>query len=407
MKGSLFMLGKIKKHKFLVIIWVIALVVMMGFGWYTLTQSKSNETAPQTATVSKKTLTQVVSASGQVASSGQTSISTQASGQVTKVYVQVGSVVKKGDKIFEIEADQTTIQNQKTAWAAYLMAKNTLNQAKAKVYTLESAVLAAQQKFDQEVSDKNLTSSDTVYQQLQKALLGAQADLNNQQSSIAQAQSAVDSAYSAYQNTSTTVLAPAAGTIQDLAYEEGSYITSSGGSTGSSTSVATLKISDKLTVKINVSELDIAGVAIGQKVDLTMTALVDKTYHGRVINVASAGATDSGVTTFPVVIEITDPSPQIRVGMAVSSDITIQTKENVLAIPNQAISSDGDEHTVTVLTKDGLQKVVSVTVGLILDTESEIISGLSEGDKVILPSSNETSATSDDSNVMGMKPGGQ
>jgi len=399
------MLGKIKKHKFLIIIWTVALIVMVGFVLYMVNQNKSKETSPQTAVVTKTTLTQIVSASGQVASTGQTPISTQASGQVSKVYVQVGSAVKKGDKILEIEPDQTTIQNQKTTWASYLMAKNTLSQAKAKVYTLESTVLAAQQKFNQEVSDKNLSSSDLIYQQLQKTLLAAQADLSNQQSVISQAQSAVDNAYTAYQNTSSTVLAPAAGSVQDFSYEEGSYIASSGGSSGGSTSVATLKISDKLTVKINVSELDIAGVAIDQKVDLTLSALVDKTYHGKVISVASTGATDSGVTTFPVIIEITDPSSQIRVGMTVSSDITIQTKENVLAVVNQAITTDGDKHTVTVLTKDGQRKVVSVTVGLILDTQSEITSGLSEGDKVVLPTSDDTSVTSDTSEDTSMKPG--
>lgn len=388
------MLEKVKKHKLIIIVWVIALITMAGFGLYIMNQNKSEKAPPQTATVTKTTLTQIVSAAGQVASSGQTSITTQASGLINKVYVQVGSAVKKGDKILEIDPDQTTIQNQKNAWTSYLTAKNNLSQAKSKVLTLEAAVITAQQKFNQEVTDKNLTSSDLAYQQLEKSLTAAQAELANQQNVISQAQSAADTAYIAYQNTSTTVLAPAAGTIQDLVYQEGAYISSgSTGSSGSGTSLATLKISDKLTATVNVSELDIAGVATDQTVNLTLTALSGKTYHGKVISIASSGSTESNITTFAVVIEITDASPEIRVGMAVSGDITVQTKENVLAVPNQAIASKGDKHTVTILTEDGQQKVVTVSVGLILDTQSEITAGLSEGDKVIMSTASDETDT--------------
>jgi RND family efflux transporter MFP subunit len=308
----------------------------------------------------------------------------------------VGSTVKKGDKILEIDSDAATIQNQKTAWSSYLMAKNAHNQANTKLYTLQAAVIAAQQKFNQDAVDKGLSSSDLTYQQLYKMLLAAQAEQDNQESVISQAKAATDAAYAAYQNTLATVIAPADGIVQDLPYEQGTYITgSTSGAAGSSTSVATLKITDKLIAKINVSELDVAGIATGQDVALSLTALTGKTYHGKVISIASTGSTDSNITTFPVVIEISDAVPEIRVGMAVSGDITVQTKENVLAVPNQAITTSGDMHTITILNKDGKQKIVTVSVGLILDTQSEITAGLSEGDKVVLSTtSDETTADS-------------
>jgi RND family efflux transporter MFP subunit len=255
-------------------------------------------------------------------------------------------------------------------------------------------VLAAQQKFNLDAVDKGLASSDLLYQQLQKALLAAQAEAANQKSVIAQAKVAEGNAYSEYQNTSAIVYAPASGTVQDISYEQGAYIASSGGGTsGTGTSVAALKTTDKLTAKINVSELDIANVSVGQNVVLTLTALSGKTYHGKVVSVASSGSTDSNITTFPVVIEITDATPNIRIGMAVSGDITVQSKENVLAVSNQAITTANDKHTVVVMTKDGKQKTVTVTVGLILDTQSEITSGLTEGDKVVLASSGDDTSS--------------
>jgi macrolide-specific efflux system membrane fusion protein len=387
------MFEKIKKHKLLASVWLLALIAIVCFGLYMVGQDKSTETPPQTYTVTKATLTQIVSASGQVASTGQISAITQAAGKVSKVYVQVGSTIKKGDKILEIDPDAATIQNQKTAWVSYLTAKNAYNQAKAKLYTLQAAVIAAQQKFNQDAVDKGLDPSDSIYQQLHTTLLAAQAEQDNQESVISQAKAAADTAYAAYQSTSATVIAPADGTIQDLSYEQGTYVTSSSGASSGGTAVAILKITDKLTAKINVSELDVAGIATDQDVTLTLTALIGKTYHGKVISVASTGATDSNITTFPVVIEISDAAPEIRVGMAVSGDITVQTKENVLAVPNQAITTSGDKHSVTILDKDGKQKIVTVSVGLILDTQSEITAGLSEGDKVVLSTtSDETTA---------------
>lgn len=395
-----------RHHRFLIGIWAIAFIVIGVFGVFMWRQSSSKDEAPQTTTVTKTTLQQIVSASGQVTSSSQVSVTTNAGGKVKKRYASVGSSVKKGDKILEIEADATTIQNQKDAWAAYLTAKNNLNQAKAKLYTLAAAKAAAEQKFNQEAVDKGLGTTDPQYIQLQNTLLAAQAEYNNQQSVIDQATAAADNAYLAYQQTSATVTAPTDGVIQDVAYEEGDYITAASGATGSTggSSVATLKTSSRLTAKLNVSELDITGVTVGQEVILTLTALEDKTFHGKILSVASSGDTESNVTTFPVIIEITDASPDIRVGMAISGDITVQIKENVLALPNQAITSVGDTHTVKILS-NGQERTVDISVGLVLDTQSEITAGLNEGDIVVVPSTSSTTS-SDDESVEPRMPGG-
>lgn len=392
------MLGIIKKHKGAFALWVLAILIAGGFGIYTWLQSNSQQQGPQATTVTKTTLTQIINASGQIDSSGQTQVTTSAGGTVKEVYVKVGDTVKKGDKILEITPDLTTVASQQSAWTSYLSAKNTLSQAQAKLHSLEAAKIAAEQKFNQEAVDKGLSSEDAMYKQLKSAMLAAQAEYANQNGVIAQAKSAVTSAYTAYQKTSSVVLAPADGKVQDILYEKGALVASSSSSTGGAggTAVGMLKISERLTASVKVSELDIANIKNGQDVALTLTALTGKTYHGKVISISSAGTTESNITTFEVIVEITDGDPSIRVGMAVSSDITTQVKENVLALVNQAIATVGDKHTVTVL-KDGKQQTVEVTVGLVLDTQSEIVSGLAEGDKVVMSSatSNEQPAAED------------
>jgi multidrug efflux pump subunit AcrA (membrane-fusion protein) len=391
------MLTTIKKHKLLTTIGLLALIAIVAFGVFMWLQGHSQAPAPQTATVTKTTLRQIVSASGQVDSSGQTSISTQAGGKVKKVYVAVGDTVKKGDKILEIDPDAATLKNQNDARAAYLMAKNNHNQATAKLYTLAAARAAAEQEFNQDAVDKGLSATDTLYIQLQNALKAAQAEYNNQQGVIDQAKAVADNAYAAYLQTSSTVTAITGGTIQDLAYHEGAYIASTSASAagggGGGSSVATLKVSSKLVANIKVSELDISGVKVGQEATLTLTALAGKTYHGRIISVGSSGTTESNVTTFPVAIEITDGGPEILVGMGVSADITVQVKENVLALPNQTITTTNGKHTVRVL-KNGEEVVAEVSVGLVLDTQFEITAGLKEGDIVVVPSSSSSGGSS-------------
>jgi membrane fusion protein, macrolide-specific efflux system len=92
----------LKRHTFVVVLWSLVILVGTGYGVH-LWSNKPQSSSPQTTKVTKTTLTQTISASGQVASSGQVSVTTQASGKVTKVYVQVGQTVKKGDKILDID----------------------------------------------------------------------------------------------------------------------------------------------------------------------------------------------------------------------------------------------------------------------------------------------------------------
>ena len=385
----------LKRRAFVVILWSLVILVGAGYGVH-LWSSRPQSSSPQTTKVTKTTLTQTISASGQVASSGQVSVTTQASGKVDKVYVSVGQAVKKGDKILDIDPDLTTRQSQQAAWASYLAAKNTLNQAYAQLSTLEAAKAEAERKFNDDAVATGKATTDPVYIQLKAAKEAAAAAYNNQSGVISHAKAALESTHLSYQKTSSAVVASADGTIQDLSYNEGSYIaasssSSASGAGGSGTSVATLRFDSKTTIALNVSEIDIAGVQVGQDATITFTALSGKTYHGKVVGVGSTGTTTSNVTTFPVILEITDGGSEIRVGMAASSDITTQVKKDVLALPNQTIKTTDGVHTVTVI-KGGKQQTVTVTVGLVLDTMTEITSGLSEGDEVVIPSTSSASS---------------
>jgi HlyD family secretion protein len=136
-----------------------------------------------------------------------------------------------------------------------------------------------------------------------------------------------------------------------------------------------------LHIEANVPESSIANISAGQSVDFTLDAFdKEKHFSGQVLSMAPAATIVAGVTNYKVIISI--PGDQsIRAGMTASLIITTGEKQNVLAVPNEMVSTVSGKKVVTVV-KDGTSTAVPVTGGLIGDAYTEIMSGISEGDVV-------------------------
>src|SRR5262249_25065532 len=156
-------------------------------GWFVFFQFASKDTAQQyqTATVERGTLITSVTSSGTVSSGSSASITTQASGVVSEVYVKNGDYVNQGDKIALLTLDPTSEQKQEAAYASYLSAQNGLNDANAKLNSLQSALFKANQAF---VTDRGVINpsdqqkADPKYIEENADWLQAEADYKNQQS---------------------------------------------------------------------------------------------------------------------------------------------------------------------------------------------------------------------------------
>lgn len=146
----------------------------------------------------------------------------------------------------------------------------------------------------------------------------------------------------------------------------------------------------QLEAQVLVAETDVLNVAVGQPAQVTFDALPNRTFDATIVEVALVGQTTSGVVNYPVTIALNQSDPQIRPGMTANVTIVVEQRNNVLLVPNRAIKLTGRQHTVTVI-KDGKPTTVNVTLGLSGDTESEVTSGLSEGDVVVIPQTTTTS----------------
>lgn len=407
---------------------ILILVVILGILFLAKTKlftSKQNTVQYQTAQAEVGTLIVSVTGSGNVSTANNATISTQASGVVSKLYVKDGDSVKAGDKIADIDLDLEGQQKASQASSSYQSAKNNLETAKIAMWTLQGDMFTQWDEFHNLAIDGKYTNGDGTPNTNNRTLpefiisndtwLASEAKYKNQQAVVNQAQTALSATWLSYQQASPTIYAPISGTVTGLSLQIGSVIasiSSNSNSTQTSTKIASVKTKAMPTITINLSEIDVPKIKMGNKATVTFDALPDKTYTGQVVSIDTAGTINSNVTTYATVIRLDLESEAILPNMAASANIITQTKHNILLVPSSSVKTDSDTSTTTVqVMKNKQPQTVTVEIGLSSDTQTEIVSGLKSGDIIVTSSSqmqnsNQTSSQSPFSPFGGGRTGG-
>ena len=191
---------------------------------------------------------------------------------------------------------------------------------------------------------------------------------------VSAAQSTLDMAH---------IIAPFDGTVTQAESAVGNQV---------SAGTAAFRIDDisHLLVDVQVSEVDINTVAIGQSATLTFDAILAKVYHGKVVEVGQAGDTVQGVVSFTVTVELTDADKLVKPGMTAAVNVVVEEVNDVVLIPNRAVRLVDAERVVYVLV-DGQPVAVKVKLGSTSGIDSALVEGdIKEGDPIILnpPSNN-------------------
>lgn len=374
----------------------IGLLVVVGIFLWNILGPKQTALSYQTAQVTKGTLVVSLSESGSVASANRQSVTTAASGVVSEVDVKNGDRVTAGQTIAKITLDSTSQQKQAAAWASYLSAENSLANAQANVNTLQATLFKTNQAFvnDRGVSNPSVDQqADPVYIQENDAWLAAEAAYKNQQNVIAENESSVTSAWLSYQQASGVITAPVAGVVSDITVVPGMQIAAPTlTTTVSSQTIASIKTEGNPIVSVTISELDATKITSGQKATVTFDALPNQTFTGKVAGINTAGTISGGVTTYPATIVLDTPNDLILPNMSATANIITNIRPNVLLVPSGAVISGANGPTVKVL-QNNLPIDVPVTIGASSDTETEITSGLKEGQTVIVGTTTGGSST--------------
>lgn len=373
------------------------LIVILSILWFGVRPMfvGGSKTTYTTDTATKGTLITTVTASGNVSSANSASVSTQTSGVVSQIFVKNGDTVKSGDAIAQVDLDMDGQQRAEQALASYQNAKNSLSSAQAQMYSLQSSMFSkwktytdiAENSTYQNLDGSPNTSNRTLTQftTVQDDWLAAEVQYANQQNVVAAAQTSVNSAWANYQQASPTIYAPISGTISGLSLQVGSVLTAQTSSTGTSTSqrIANIKTVATPVAVVNLSEVDVPKVKVGNKATLTMDAFPNQTFTGKIVSIDTTGSVSSGVTTYPAYINYDTAVDGIYPNMAVDASIITKVVDNVIMVPNAAVQTSTSGTSTVRIMKNGTVTNVDVTVGGSNDTDTEIDSGVNAGDTVV------------------------
>lgn len=389
---------------------LVAIIAAVGFfGYKKITASNTNKVTYETANVERGTLVVTVNGSGTVASTNNSNVTTSATGVVKNLFVKDGDTVKTGDKIAELDLDLEGRQKNAQAYASYQSAQNNLQSAKDALYAAQSDLYTKWQTYFNLAESKAYKNDDgtakteernahTEFLITQDNWLSSEANYKNKEKAVTQAQTTLSSAWYSYQQASPIIYAPITGTVSGLSLQLGSVINSqsSSNTTATTNKIAGIKTDAMPTISINLSEIDVPKIKVGDKATVAFDAFSDKTFTGKVISIDLIGSTSSNVTTYPAVILLDTKSNEILPNMAASANIITDTKTDVLMVPVSAVTTSDGTSTVQVM-KNGKPQSVTVETGISSDEYTEIVSGLNEGDTVVTSTTQSTSTSKNSS----------
>jgi len=371
-----------------VLVAILALVV-----WASLRDSKPRGTEVDTEAAKRRTISSRVKATGEITPEKKVEISAKVVGEIIDLPVVEGQEVSAGQLLVEIERDLYE--------SARDQARAALRQAEVSSRRIDVQLADARRNLNRvsELYRENLVSQDAM-DQAQLAVDTAEVELQAQVHTIEQYESALKRANDDLAR--TTIRSPMSGVLIQLDAEKGETVVP--GSTNLPGSVImTVADMSRLLAEVEVSEVDVVAVELGQTAEVTVDALgADKPQIGHVVEIATSGRRDptQGTIRFKVKIALDDPAPSLRPAMTAKVDILTATSDDVLSVPIQAVvkrsiddegeedhgtAADGvDEIDVVYVVVDGKATVRPVTTGVSDVLHVEIIDGLDETESVVI-----------------------
>ncbi len=370
--------------------WVVlaaVLVVVAAIVVSRLSSGTSTAVTYTTGTVARIPLTATVSGSGSVAVAGVTEVQPGITGTVENLSVKLGDTVTPGQMLFTIVNDdlgtavtrarasyQQSKQQVEQAEVSLLQARNTLNnlQHPSSIGTAPAPVADAK-------------AVKVASEQVDVASMGVTTAKLNRTAAAASLNQAEDTA------AKRTVTAPVGGLITVLSAQNGQSL-SGGGSSGTSAAgsnssgTGAVEISDLATLRarVQVNEVDMVNVKLGQRASVSFDALPDDDASGTVSAIAPTGTNTQGVITYDVDVTLDKIDARLRPNMSCTVDITVQTKADVLVVPTSAVRTDSSTGKKFVLVVNNQQaSQVDVTTGLVVGTDTEILTGLTAGQTIV------------------------
>jgi len=452
------------KTKWKIVIGIVLVVAAIGGTVASVRWSQSAQVTVQTAIAAKGDLTSIVTASGEIKPKTYTNLGANAQGRVMEVMVKEGDHVHKNQVVARIESIQATADvEQQRATIASAESDSTASEAGLKMQ--DDTIKTQRATIDRTKADLELARiNNERYEQLYKAGVVAQADLDQRKSTyesqvagLHEAELRLDQLISQRVQTVAQLegaqrrVTQAQAGLTRLAdiLEKHDVVTTSDGivttlpvqigetvvpgiQNSAASSIMTIADMSLVTAEVNVDETDIVNLRIGQKADVTVDAIPNRTFTGHVTQigneailrstgqVASSSATSSTeAKDFKVIVQLDNPPDEVRPGLSCTAKIVTSTRKDVLNIPIQALTvrqkgdledaaaaaakrtqkDSGQAPLDLVAEKQRREEVTGVFVianqkaefrkvetGITGSTDIEVLSGVQPGDQIVVGS---------------------
>jgi HlyD family secretion protein len=325
-----------RKKRFRKFVYLLLLVGVAGGGYKVCTRP-APPVEVQTEALHRRNLRSIVTGTGQVKPKVSVDVSSDVMGRVLEVPVEEGQKVKKGDTLLRIDSSQLEARVSGLR-AAVESGKATLEQARSNLGRLQKTYERQTNMYKQKLV------SDADYEQTQTAL-------DNAIAAEAQARAALNQAQSTLQEIENTlgkylIVSPMAGVVTRKNIEPGE-IAVAGTLSIAGTLLLTIADLSVIEVELEVDEVDIVHVALGQKAKVTVDAYPDKSWEGEVTEVGTSAleklTTTEQAKDYRVVITLSEAAQELKPGLSASADIVTATRENVLSVPIQALTTRSEE----------------------------------------------------------------
>ena len=356
------------------------------------------------ATIERSDIARSVVATGKIEPLTKVEVKSKASGIVEKILVDAGQPVKQGQVLAELDKEQL---------------RSAVAEASANLEAAQAALQAAEASYQKNLVDaegpdvpflkKDMDRAHDLYRQglialnvMQDAEKNYQLALNRQVSAernaemskaqVAQAKAQIAQAKAALDNAEenlryATITSPIDGEVLSKDVEVGDAVSSILVLGSQATLVMTLGDTSEVYVRGKVDESDIGKVYLGQTARIVVESFKDKAFQGKVTKISPLGVEKDNVTTFEVRVSIQNSTGELRANMSANAEILLEEKKGVLLLPEGALLFDKDKSASVEIPDpkaDTGRRKIAVKVGISNGVKAEILSGLYEGQKVIV-----------------------
>lgn len=396
--------GKKKKKKRLIISIGIILVILIVIA-VIVSGKKEKLIEVQTEKISKRNITQVVTATGKIQSEVKVNISAEISGEIVSLPIKEGDEVKKGDLLVKINPEAYYPQ-VRMELSGVKVQQNNLKAREVDLRKMELELQRIKELVNKGLAPQSeLDNAQTNYDLVVANMNTVRSQIEQQRASLSKVQ---------YDLSKTAIYSPMSGTVSALNNEIGEKVLGTSFNLGSQ--IMTISDLSKMECQVEVSETDVTLVKIGDTARIQIDAFPEKIFTGYVYEIANTATskstgTQEEVVNFIVKIRIINDGFDLRPGMSCTVDIEVNKKDNILTVPIQSVTAREDEMSdkkqetdnenlvsnkdedkimkkkkveeIVFVIDNGIAKKKAVKTGISDDSYIEIIEGLNEGEEVV------------------------